>query len=337
LREDLLGGYPHLRLQQVLLECNFLDCNGGRISYSTNMKSRLVILLLSVAVAIAAPDLRQINDIDYVGNANPRQTLDLYIPKTKTESPQPVVLWIHGGAWRKGSKDRPGRALKAAGLNCAIVSINYRLTSEKSWPAQIHDCKAALRWVKANAKKYNFDAERIVVWGGSAGGHLVAFLGTTQNHPDLDGKLGSHTDQSTSVKGVINFFGPTDFLVMNHQGSSMDHNAASSPEGQLLGGEVSTLKARAKIASPFHQVSSDDAPILTVHGTKDPLVPYLQGKALDDELDALKVPSILLTVLDGGHGRGFGPSVDKAVIKFLRHHFFDEDLKIKDSFVNAGQ
>jgi acetyl esterase/lipase len=176
-----------------------------------------------------------------------------------------------------------------------------------------------------------------VVWGGSAGGHLVAFLGTTQNHPDLDGKLGSHTEQSTSVKGVINFFGPTDFLVMNHQGSSMDHNAASSPEGQLLGGEVSTLKARAKIASPFHQVSSDDAPILTVHGTKDPLVPYLQGKALDDKLDALKVPSVLLTVLDGGHGRGFGPSVDKAVINFLKHHFFDEALKLKDSSANAGQ
>ena len=302
-----------------------------------NMKYRLVALILTIGAAFAAPELRRINDIDYVGDANPRQTLDLYIPEAKTESSYPVVLWIHGGAWRQGSKDRPGRALKAAGLNCAIVSINYRLTSEKSWPAQIHDCKAALRWVKANGKKYYLDAKRIVVWGGSAGGHLVAFLGTTQNHPDLDGKLGSHTDQSTSVKGVINFFGPTDFLVMNHQGSSMDHNAASSPEGQLLGGEVSTLKARAKIASPFHQVSSDDAPILTVHGTKDPLVPYLQGKALDDKLDALKVPSVLLTVLDGGHGRGFGPSVDKAVINFLKHHFFDEDLKLKDSSVNAGQ
>ena len=301
------------------------------------MNYGLAILTFSIGVALAAPEMRRINDIDYVGDANPRQTLDLYIPEAKTESSYPVVLWIHGGAWRKGSKDRPGRALKAAGLNCAIVSINYRLTSEKSWPVQIHDCKAALRWVKANAKKYHLDAERIVVWGGSAGGHLVAFLGTTQNHPDLDGKLGSHTEQSTSVKGVINFFGPTDFLVMNHQGSSMDHNAASSPEGQLLGGEVSTLKARAKIASPFHQVSSDDAPILTVHGTKDPLVPYLQGKALDDKLDALKVPSVLLTVLDGGHGRGFGPSVDKAVINFLKHHFFDEALKLKDSSANAGQ
>ncbi|MDB4416426.1 S9 family peptidase, partial [Akkermansiaceae bacterium] len=161
--------------------------------------------------------------------------------------------------------------------------------------------------------------------------------GTTQNHPELDGELGAHIDQSTSVKGVINFFGPTDFLVMNQQGSSMDHNAASSPEGQLLGGEVSTLKARAKIASPFHQVSSDDAPILTVHGTQDPLVPYLQGKALDKKLDTLTVPSVLLTVLDGGHGRGFGPSVDKVVVKFLKHHFFDEELKLEDSSVKAGR
>ena len=182
-----------------------------------DMKYRLVILILTFGVAFAAPKLRRVNDVDYVGDANPRQTLDLYIPETKTESPRPVVLWIHGGAWRQGSKDRPGRALKAAGLNCAIVSINYRLTSEKSWPAQIHDCKAALRWVKAHAKRYHLDADRIVVWGASAGGHLVTFMGTTQNHPNLDGKLGSHTDQSTSVKAVINFFGPTDFLVMNHQ------------------------------------------------------------------------------------------------------------------------
>lgn len=301
------------------------------------MKRRLVLSLASFGVAFGAPKFQRINDIDYVGNANPKQTLDLYLPKVKAESSHPVLFWVHGGAWRKGSKDRPGMALKAAALNCAIVSINYRLTPEKSWPAQIHDCKAALRWVKANAKKYHLDTERIVIWGASAGGHLVTFMGTTQNHSELDGKLGPFTGQSTSVKAVINFFGPTDFLVMNQQGSSMDHNAASSPEGQLLGGEVSALKPRAKIASPFHQLSKDDAPILTVHGTKDPLVPYLQGKALDEKLDTLKVPSLLLTVLDGGHGRGFGPSVDKVVIKFLRHHFFDEELGLEDSSIKESR
>lgn len=301
------------------------------------MKKLLMVFLTEFSVASAVPDLQKIKDIDYVGDANPRQTLDLYLPKEKAESASPVLLWIHGGAWRKGSKDRPGRALKAAGLNCVIASVNYRLTQEESWPAQVHDCKAALRWVRANAKKYHFDPDRIVIWGASAGGHLATFLGATQNHPKLDGKLGSNLDQSTSVKAIVNFYGPTDFLLMNDQGSSMDHNAASSPEGLLLGGQVSSLKTKAKVASPFHQISKDDAPILTVHGTKDPLVPYQQGKALDEKLDELKVPSILLSVAEGGHGKGFGVSVDRGVIEFLRHHFFDEELGLADKTVKANE
>jgi acetyl esterase/lipase len=191
--------------------------------------------------------------------------------------------------------------------------------------------------VRANAKKYHLDPDRIVIWGASAGGHLATFLGVTQNHPKLDGKLGSNLDQSTSVKAIVNFYGPTDFLLMNDQGSSMDHNAASSPEGLLLGGEVSSLKIKAKVASPFHQISKDDASILTVHGTKDPLVPYQQGKALDEKLDELKVPSILLSVAEGGHGKGFGVSVDRSVIEFLRHHFFDEELGLEDKTVKANQ
>ena len=301
------------------------------------MRRLLILFCTGIGLASGAPDLERISDVDYTGDANPRHALDLYLPKVKGETPYPVLLWIHGGAWKKGSKDQPGRALKVAGLKCAIVSINYRLTQEKSWPAQIHDCKAALRWVKAHAKKYALDPDRIVVWGSSAGGHLSTLLGMTQDHAGFDGKLGDHVDQSTSVKAVVNFFGPTDFLLMNQQGSSMDHNAASSPEGQLLGGEVSTLRPKAKMASPFHQATEDDAPILTVHGTKDPLVPYLQGKALDEKLDKLEVPSILITVLGGGHGRGFGPVVDKKVSRFLRHHFFDETLDLKDETVKANQ
>ena len=301
------------------------------------MKKLIVIFLALCGVGFAGPNRKIVRDIDYVGDGNPRQTLDIYLPKADPDTASPVLLWIHGGAWQKGSKDRPGRAIKAAGLNCAIVSINYRLTQEEGWPAQVHDCKAAVRWVKANAQKYHLDSNRIVVWGASAGGHLVAFLGTTQNDPTLDGNLGSHTDQSTKIKAVINFFGPTDFLLMNDQGSAMDHNAANSPEGQLLGGEVSTVKVKAKTASPFHQASKDDAAILTIHGTKDPLVPYQQGKALDAKLDELKVPSILLTVSGAGHGKGFGPSVDNTVTAFLKHHFFDEKLDLKDGTVKANE
>lgn len=276
----------------------------------------------------------KVGTFDYVGDGNPRQTLDLYLPAQKGEELLPVIFWIHGGAWLQGSKDRPGQALRAAQSGAfAVVSINYRLTQEAIWPAQIHDCKAALRWVKGNAKKHGIDPGRIMVWGASAGGHLVSMLGVTQDDKVLDGTLGKYPDQSTKVKAVINFFGPADLLVMNSQGSRMDHNAPGSPEGKLLGGTVSELEKAARSASPLYHVTRDDAPILTVHGTNDPLVPYAQGLAFDRKLDALNVSSILLTVEGAGHGRGFGESVDRAVVAFLKEHGFGEKSDLKDAVV----
>ena len=277
---------------------------------------------------------RKVGTFDYVGDGNPRQALDLYLPEKNGEKILPVIFWIHGGAWLKGSKEKPGQVLRAARSGeFAVVSINYRLTPEAIWPAQIHDCKAALRWVKGNAKKYHLDAGRIIIWGASAGGQLVAMLGTTQDDKVLDGKLGGHLGQSSKVKAVINFFGPADLLVMNSQGSTMDHNGPQSPEGKLLGGTVSELEEAAKSASPFHHVTKDDAPFLTVHGTHDPLVPYAQGLAFDRKLDELKVPSILLTVDGGGHGRGFGEPVNQAVRAFLEEHGLGKVSGLKDSTV----
>ena len=138
---------------------------------------RCVVLGLLSIQWLGAVELKKTADVDYVGEGNPRQTLDLYVPGTKPEKALPVILWIHGGAWAKGSKYQPGMAMRAAGLgDCAVVSINYRLTNEAAWPAQLHDCKAALRWVRANAKEHHLDAEKIVVWGASAGGHLVSMI-----------------------------------------------------------------------------------------------------------------------------------------------------------------
>lgn len=302
------------------------------------MKVVLFLCLLVCPGILSALDFRKIKNVDYIGDGNPRQMLDLYLPKKEGPQKHPVIVWVHGGAWKMGSKDRAGLALKAMKyVPCAVVSINYRLTQESKWPAQIHDCQAALRWVKGNAKKYQLDPDRIVVWGASAGGQLVSMLGATQDHQELDGKLGPHLEQSTKVKAVVNFFGPADFVLMNSQGSSMNHNRADSPEGLLLGGEVSKLPMLAKQASPFHQATKDGAPILTVHGTQDPLVPYLQGQALDRKLDELKVPSILLTVEGAGHGKGFGPSVEKSVVNFLKHHLLGEKLDLMDSKVKAGE
>ena len=297
---------------------------------------RCLTVLFVVMVSEAIAEVKKVADLDYVGNGNPRQMLDLYLPE-KIDEPVPVVIWIHGGAWRQGSKKNAGRVLRVAEGKYAVVSVGYRLTQEAQWPAQIHDCKAALRFVRANAKKYGLDANKIAVWGSSAGGHLVCLLGTTQNDEALDGKLGPYVGAKTSVNCVVNFFGPTDFVKMDSQGSSMNHNAASSPEGQLLGGVVSELTQKAKEASAHYHVSKDDAAILTVHGTKDRLVPYVQGKAFDEALDKAGVRSVLLTVEGGGHGNGFGPSVTEAVKTFLQRQLFGKGEKGMDRSVKAGQ
>ena len=297
----------------------------------------LALTFVFAASAFAQVEFTKAEDIDYVGDGNPRQMLDFYLPKEKTEKPLPVLLWIHGWAWLQGSKKNPGLAWRAFQLGpCAVVSINYRLTREAKWPAQIHDCKASLRWVRAHAGKYNLDPDRIVVWGASAGGHLVALLGTTENDEALDGELGPHEEQSTGIKAVINFFGPTDFPKMNSQGSSMNHNDRNSPEGKLLGGIVSELPQKAKLASALYHVSKDDAPVLTVHGTKDRLVPYKQGLDFDRKLDEALIPSILLTVEGGGHGQGFGESVQKTIEKFLQDHLFGKKNDLRDATVKKN-
>jgi acetyl esterase/lipase len=128
------------------------------------------------------PDsIKLIADLSYAGNQNPRQMLDLMLPAKRGAEPLPVVVFIHGGGWRNGSRDRGRRELAplVSTGNYAGVSIGYRLTDEAQWPSQMHDCKAAIRWIRAHAPAYGFDPARIGVFGTSAGGHLVSVLGTT--------------------------------------------------------------------------------------------------------------------------------------------------------------
>jgi acetyl esterase/lipase len=182
------------------------------------------------------PDsIKFIRDLPYADNDNPRQSLDLYLPKDHSaEKPLPLLVFIHGGGWRNGSKDGAGRRLAPfiESGRYAGASIGYRLTDEAVWPSQIHDCKAALRWLRGNAAKYHLDPDRIAVWGTSAGGHLVAMLGVTHNVDGLEGELGSHDNEDSSVQAVINFFGPSELHAMSgyeDYPSTMDHNAPDSP------------------------------------------------------------------------------------------------------------
>src|SRR5262249_44838326 len=144
-------------------------------------------------------------NLEYVPGGHARQRLDLYVP-AKADTPLPVIVWVHGGAWLGGGKGGGGPAVPLVGKGYAVASINYRLSQHAVFPAQIEDCKAAIRWLRANAKTYNLNPERIGVWGASAGGHLVALLGTSGDALDREGK-GGNADQSSRVQAAVGFFG----------------------------------------------------------------------------------------------------------------------------------
>ncbi len=268
--------------------------------------------------------VRLVADQDYVGDRNPRHRLDLLLPeKPVGHKPLPVVAYVHGGGWRGGDKSSglPRVAGLVASGRYVGVSIGYRLTGEASWPAQIHDCKAAIRWLKAHAKKYRFDPDRIAVFGSSAGGHLVSMLGVSGGVEDLRGRLGPHGKFDSRVAAVVDFFGPTDFLKMNDQPGKIDHNAARSPESLLVGGAIQEHVDRCRHASPLTYVDSRDAPFLIVHGDRDDVVIFPQSQLLQAALKKAAVPVALVTVKGGGHGVR-GRAVEARVREFLEFHLY---------------
>ncbi len=261
------------------------------------------------------PDgVRVERDLAYVEGGHERNKLDIYLPE-KVEGRLPLIVWIHGGGWQAGNKDGcPAVPFVAKGY--VVASINYRLSQHAVFPAQIEDCKAAIRWLRANAAKYHIDPERVGVWGVSAGGHLVALLGTTGGVKDLDGS-GGNLDPSSRVQCVVDWFGPTDMLTM--RGS---HDNPNSPEARLIGGPLQNNKDKARQTSPVTYVSKDSAPFLIMHGDKDPLVPLDQSKELAEALTKAGVEAKLVVVEGNGHGGpGFTtPENRKLIVDFFAKH-----------------
>ena len=244
-------------------------------------------------------------DVAYA-STSAAQTLDIYLPAGS--GPFPVVIIIHGGGFMAGDKANPalGDELLAAGY--AVVSVNYRLAGEAKYPAQIQDVKAAVRFLRANAAKYNLDPQRFAAFGQSAGGNLAATLGTSCGVAALEGAELGNADQSTCVQAVVDWFGPTDFLQMDKQftGTScpVNHDAANSPESQVIGAAIQTVPDKAKAANPITYVSAKAPPFLIQHGTADCNVPPQQGQLLYDALKPLiGADKVTYTLLEGaGHG-----------------------------------
>jgi acetyl esterase/lipase len=257
-------------------------------------------------------------ELAYVTDGHERQKLDLYVPPG--EGPFPLLVWVHGGAWRAGSKDHPP-ALPWLKRKVAVASVNYRLSQHAVFPAQIEDCKAAIRWLRANGANYHLDPNRLVVWGASAGGHLVALLGTTGDISKFD--VGEHLDQSSAVTAVVDWFGPTDFLRMNPMAGdlgTMDHDAPDSPESLLIGGPVGENPDKVMRANPITYISSGDPPFLIMHGDKDPLVAHGQSVILLNALRDAGVTAELYTVKGAGHGGFKDPIAEQKLEAFIRTH-----------------
>lgn len=270
------------------------------------------------------PNVKLIPNLEYANVDGHSLLLDLYLP-ANAEHRVPVILYVHGGAWMGGDKhDRIAIPLAVHGY--AVASINYRLSQQAHYPAQIEDCKAAVRWLRAHAHFYGLDGAHIGAWGTSAGGHLVALLGTTGGVKDLEGTEGN-LDYSSRVQAVCDWFGPVDLTKMGEQAakagvpSQINHDAANSPESKLIGGSILLNKAKAARANPITYISKDDPPFLIMHGDKDPMVPLAQSEMLRDALKSAGVPVELKVIPGAGHGFG-SRQIFRQVLAF-----FDKNLK----------
>lgn len=256
-------------------------------------------------------------DLQYVPGGHDRHRLDLYLPGEGVNLP--LIINIHGGGFRMGDKGM-GVPLEYVASGYAVASINYRLSQHAVFPAQIEDCKAAVRWLRANASRYRLDPDRFAAMGSSAGGHLAAMLGVTGDVREFD--IGENLDRSSAVQAVVDYFGPTDFLQMDAHRlpDGMLHDPADSPESQLVGGAIQEHPERTARANPVRYVSPEDPPFLICHGDSDPLVPPHQSELLAAALRAAGVPVTFYTVVGGGHGNFKDPRVAELTRDFLSRH-----------------
>ncbi len=273
------------------------------------------------------PTQTQYLDVAYA-TASSAQNLDIFLPDT-LKIQNPVLIWVHGGGWKSGDKAEfrnTNRLKELRRRGYAVVVINYRLSGEAKFPAQIFDVKAAIRWVKANASAYKFNSAKIGVWGSSAGGHLVSLAGTSGGVAELEDMSLGNSGFNSTIQAVIDWYGPIDLLKMDSmaiaQGcAGSNHNAANSPESELIGFQITTRPDLVAKANPITYITADDPPIFIEHGLIDCTVAYGQSQLFYDKLisvvGAQKVKIKFLA--NTGHGGGLfsDAATDTEAIDFL--------------------
>ncbi len=276
----------------------------------------LLSLLVLPCLLAAAPKV--VKNLEFANIDGHSLKLDLYLPEEGGKAP--LVVWIHGGGWRGGSKEScPVSSL--AGDGFAVASISYRLTDKAIFPAQIHDCKAAVRWLRAHACQYGYSVEKVAVAGSSAGGHLAALLGTTGGVAELEGDVGGNTGQSSRVDCIVDYYGATDFI---QRIRTQPHKTvkAGSIVNLLLGGPADQKLDLARQASASFHVTKDDPPLLIFHGKKDDKVLIGQSERIVEEYTKAGLPVILRVLENSGHGGGefYAGEYRAKLVEFLKKH-----------------
>lgn len=273
--------------------------------------------------------VRMERDLAYVEGGDESQKLDLYLPQQAAAGPLPLIVHIHGGGWRGGSKF-PCPFVVMVSRGYAVASIEYRFSQKAIFPAQIQDCQAAIRWLRGNAGKYGLDPTKVGVIGGSAGGHLSALVGTAGGAKAFP-MVGGFQEQSDDVQCVCDIFGPANFATVMQQAADdknvrniFKFNSDSDPYSLLIGGHLEMDREKVAAVSPVHYITADDPPTLILHGTHDALVPYAQSVELAESLRAKGVPVWLQTLPGSGHG---GAAFSKPSVISLMGNFFDRYLR----------
>lgn len=226
--------------------------------------------------------------------------LDLYVPETRV--PPPLVVWIHGGAWRAGSRAKPPLR-KLVDCGYALASISHRFTDQAIFPAQIHDIKAAIRWLRAQAAKYGVDPRWIAATGNSSGGHLAMLLGCSAGNPELEGRVGGYWNESSAVQVVVSYFGPSDFVLRGKTQPDWAYTERSGSFALLGGKQTGHVDPRLeKTASPVNYVGPNSPPLLMFHGDRDEVVLLDQSLCMLEVCLSNGLDANLEIVQGAGHG-----------------------------------
>ena len=312
-------------------------------NHSSIMKALLFLLtFLALSVVAETPKptpkpftlpagIRLEKDIPYISDGDEAQRLDLYLPEKPADKLLPLIVHIHGGGWRAGSKF-PCPVMMMVLKGYAVASVEYRFSQKAIFPAQIQDCQAAIRWLRAHSATYNLDPAHVGVVGGSAGGHLSALVGTSGGKKTF-APIGGNEDQSDRVQAVIDIYGPADFSTVVQQAAAdknvkniFQFNTPADPYSSLIGARLDD-KPKAEAVSPVHYVSPDNPPFLILHGTHDALVPLAQSEEFAATLKEKGVEVWLQKFPGSGHS---GPAFGKTAVVQLMQNFFDKHLRGAD-------